>query len=676
MNWGSGGPAAHQPYVGLRAFRADDAYRFFGRERAAHDLAAHWQANRLTILHGPSGAGKTSLLQAGVLPLLDPETTDTLPVGRVSYGSAFPVVDGATYPTAALPPQHNPHVFALLSAWAPRESPARLAGLTLESFLRSRPARQDPYGDPMLVLLAIDQAEELFDDFAQRQVYREWFLDQLKRALDADKNLRLLMCVRDDHLASIMPYGRKLVANDHRRVRLDALAREEAREAITGPVRGTGRVYDRAAVDRLLRDLTADSPPGEPRAEPVRLQTACSMLWRSLPPGVRTITEAHVGDIAVTDKQGTTYCELKVGEVAAAHLDGDTGRLLSWLARTFVTQLVTRRRVRVRDHVTAGMDNVIIEALVRRDILLRDAEWCELAHDRLIQPILQAAGPVDLSASGTDPDDLLGSAELALRDRDLEQAKAQARAALDRVRGDRRLEAEIHTFLGNIAHQEQEYADSIEHYLRAAELFESLSAFDAVGRLLVGMGWLRLAQGRPDLAVDELNIAQGRYRHDLSIKTAFAWALWHDGAPALARDTVTGVLEQDGDALDALQARGEILASMGESAAALADLERASPLQWPSTKAAHALASARLADVQEPTPPIKKEIREALDDAPDSGPVWLYSAWINLAQAERDVADETARDTAREHARRALKARSPSLPRHLKDEARTLSGES
>ncbi|TKK89310.1 tetratricopeptide repeat protein [Herbidospora galbida] len=668
MNRGSGGSAAHRPYVGLRAFRADDAYRFFGRARAAHDLAAHWQANRLTILHGPSGAGKTSLLQAGVLPLLDPETTDTLPVGRVSYGSAFPVVDGAIYPAAALPPQHNPHVFALLTAWAPNESPARLAGLTLEGYLRSRPARQDPYGDPMPVLLAIDQAEELFDGFTHRQVYREWFLDQLKRALEADRNLRLLMCVRDDHLASIMPYGRKLAANDHRRLRLDAFDPDEAREAITGPVRGTGRVYDRSAVDRLLSDLAADSPPGDRRAEPVRLQAACSMVWRSLPPGVRTITEAHVGDIAATDKQVTTYCELMVREVAAAHLDGDTGRLLSWLARTFVTQLVTRRRVRVRENVTVGMDNAIVEALVRRDILLRDAEWCELSHDRLIQPILQAAGPVDLSASGSDPDDLLGSAELALRDRDLEQAKTRARAAFDRVRGDRRLEAEIHTFLGNIAHQEQEYASSIDHYLRAAELFESLSAFDAVGRLLVGMGWLRLAQGRSDLAVEELNIAQGRYSHDLSIKTAFAWALWHDGAPALARDTVTDVLEQDGDAHDALQARGEFLASMGESEAAFADLERAGPLQWPSTKAAHALAAARLAEAPEPASAIREEIREALEDAPDSGPVWLYSAWINLVQAEHDPADETIR----EHARRALKARSPALPRHLRDEARRL----
>lgn len=100
------GPA-DGPYVGLRPFRRDDSAKFFGRLRESHEVSDLWQANRLTILYGPSGVGKTSLLQAGVLPLLDPTKADILPIGRVSHGSAFP--------TAALS-EHNPHVFALLSS--------------------------------------------------------------------------------------------------------------------------------------------------------------------------------------------------------------------------------------------------------------------------------------------------------------------------------------------------------------------------------------------------------------------------------------------------------------------------------------------------------------------------------------------------------------------------------
>ncbi|WP_062433017.1 tetratricopeptide repeat protein [Herbidospora daliensis] len=665
MKRGSEGMMAHEPYVGLRAFRAEDAHRFFGRDREAQEVAYHWQANRLTILHGPSGAGKTSLLQAGVLPIVRAESNDVLPVGRVSYRSAFPAAEGSIYPTAALPPHHNPHVFALLSAWAPGEALNRLAGLTLEGFLRSRLPRQDPFGDPVPVLLAVDQAEELFDGVAHRQLYREWFFDQLKRALDADENIRLLMCVRDEHLASILPHCPELVGDDHRRVRLGPLDAEQAGEAIEGPVRGTGRHFDDAAIGKLLRDLhTGDTPVREQwRFEPTRLQAACTMLWRSLSPGIRMIKENHVGEVAAGDKQVTSFCEAMAGEVAADHLNGDSGRLMVWLARTFVTQLVTRRRVTVRERTTAGMPHAVIDALNLRGVLHHDrAGWCELSHDGLIQPILQAAGPVDLASPGTDPDDLLGTADLAVRDRDFEQAKSIAAEALSQAAGDQRMSAEIHSFLGNIAHHEKQYDTAIDHYREAAMIFEALSALEAVGRLLVGIGRLRLAQGLPALAVDELTAALSRYPNDLSIKTALAWALWHDGAPDAARAAVTDVLEEDGSALDALHARGEILASMGEARAALHDFERATPLQWPSTKAAHALALVMTG--QESVQEIDKEIAEALADAPDSGPVRLYAAWIESRLGHSGV--------ARDHALLALNSTAPALPSHLSRQAEEL----
>ncbi|MEO3856960.1 hypothetical protein [Acrocarpospora sp. B8E8] len=666
------GSAQGRPYVGLRAFQRADSHKFFGREREAYEVATQWQANRLTIMHGPSGVGKTSLINAGVLPLLDPDTTDTLPVGRVSHGSAFPVAGAARYPAAALPPEHNPHVFALLSAWAPQESPTRLARLTLESFLRGRPSRQDPFGDPVLVLLAIDQAEELFDDFAHRRPYREWFLDQLKQVLRADENIRLLLCVRDDHLASIMPYRSKLAGNSHGRIWLDPLSREEARQAIERPLAGTGRSFTDHAVRKLLNDLCVDR--GGPladreRAEPVELQVACSMLWRSLPPGVTKITPVHIGAVATAGEQVTQFFEEMVREVAAEHLNGDTPRLTAWLARTFVTELVTRQRVTIRETVTAGLDNTLIQTLVDRHILDADrGGWCELSHDRLIHPLLKAAGPIDLSREAGDPDDLLSAAEFALRDRDLGLAESLGEEALQRVAGDMRLEAEISSFLGNVAYQAERYDAAIERYRTAARLFETLGVIDAVGRLLVGIGRLRLAEGQPGLAVDELTAAMRRFPHDLSIQTALAWALWYDGAPQAARDTLTDVLEQEGGALDALQARGEILAGMGESAAALHDLDRAQPLQWPSTNAAHALAAIRLAVVRgltETTQEIDKEIMEALADAPDSGPVRLYAAWISAAMGNREAAAI--------HAERALSARSPSLPTHLVPAARRLS---
>jgi WD40 repeat protein len=62
--------APDSPYVGLAAFTADDADRFFGRERLVDLLATRLNQRRLIGVFGASGAGKSSLLRAGLIPRL------------------------------------------------------------------------------------------------------------------------------------------------------------------------------------------------------------------------------------------------------------------------------------------------------------------------------------------------------------------------------------------------------------------------------------------------------------------------------------------------------------------------------------------------------------------------------------------------------------------------------
>ena len=73
-----------QPYVGLRPYRQRERTLFFGRDRESREVSTIWQAAGLSVLYGASGVGKTSLLHAGVLPRLDPERVDLLPIARVS----------------------------------------------------------------------------------------------------------------------------------------------------------------------------------------------------------------------------------------------------------------------------------------------------------------------------------------------------------------------------------------------------------------------------------------------------------------------------------------------------------------------------------------------------------------------------------------------------------------
>jgi class 3 adenylate cyclase len=65
------------PYPGLVAFGASDAERFVGREAMLQGLIARLDHERFIALVGASGSGKSSLLRAGLVPLVDGATVVT-----------------------------------------------------------------------------------------------------------------------------------------------------------------------------------------------------------------------------------------------------------------------------------------------------------------------------------------------------------------------------------------------------------------------------------------------------------------------------------------------------------------------------------------------------------------------------------------------------------------------
>src|SRR5262249_9628621 len=71
------------PYVGLTPFGEADAPFFFGREDDRRILISNLRASRLTLVYGPSGVGKSSLLHAGVMRDLRSEAEAAVDEGRV-----------------------------------------------------------------------------------------------------------------------------------------------------------------------------------------------------------------------------------------------------------------------------------------------------------------------------------------------------------------------------------------------------------------------------------------------------------------------------------------------------------------------------------------------------------------------------------------------------------------
>jgi Novel STAND NTPase 1 len=76
--------AQRNPFPGPRPFKAEEKAHFFGRESETRELAALIMANRVLHVCSQSGVGKTSLLRAGVLPLLASRPDfEVLPIVRV-----------------------------------------------------------------------------------------------------------------------------------------------------------------------------------------------------------------------------------------------------------------------------------------------------------------------------------------------------------------------------------------------------------------------------------------------------------------------------------------------------------------------------------------------------------------------------------------------------------------
>src|SRR6266851_1696251 len=615
--------SVEQPYPGTRPFQAADRGRFFGRTAEAGALAELWQTNRLTIVHGHAGSGKTSLLRAGVLPLVQDRATDVLPIGSLSIGS--------TFPQAALP-EHNPYTLALLRSWSPGESASRIA------------------------------------DLGPRRTHRRRFLGELTGALRDVPGLHLLLSIREDALEELAD-----ALGGGARYRVTPLSPDRALDAVTGPVDGTGRSFAAGAADELVADLLTsrivaadggERSVGYDHVEPALLQAVCVRLWESLPADVDLITERHVRRYGDADTALATHCGRVIATVADDH-DLPAARLRSWLTRTFVTDLGTRGTAYESTADTAGMPNSVPRALEDRHLLSAErrsgSRWYELLSERLIEPLRHAGNELPPIV---EPAEYLRSAEQALTQGELDLAERYAKETLRATPGSGlRLRAEATSLLGNLAHEREKPADAEAHYRTAASLFEAVQDTGAVASQLAAVGQALLAQGQPADAVQELRAAADRVPNDLMVQTELGWALWELGQSRAAVAVLTGVLGIDGGNPDALRARGEILADLGDVRDALRDLDRVTDRDRPSAHAARGLALAELGDGR-----AHKEIESALADAPRNGQVLLYAA-----RAEALGGDKIA---AQELARRALNATDPPLPPHQRQAAQKLVGES
>ncbi|MEV0616257.1 hypothetical protein AB0I81_23280 [Nonomuraea sp. NPDC050404] len=556
------------PFVGLQPFRREDVAKFHGRDREIGELTERWQNNRLTILHGPSGVGKTSLVTAGVLPRLDLSRFDVLPVGGVNRPSFVPA--------AFIPEGSDPQAFALLAAWSPYENPIRFAGLTISAYLRHH---WSPSGRPIMAVL--DQADDVFTAFRRSSRDHYHLLDQLGDALAADDlPLRLLVVVSDDQLESLRRHdGLRAHMARGASFGLRPLGPDAALEACRRPLEAAGREFEPGVGEALVDRLRDAGPAPSATVEPLHLQLVCTALWDSV--GDRTAA-IGAGDLVDVDDVLGSFTHQVVHEVARDHFEGDADGLVELL-----------RPIARQDKTCEELPQPVAQALTER-LVLRVGEKCRYEMpQRLVDPFLRrTAGVPDSTVA-----DRLAAAGAALHRGWFHIAE---RYALEEIglRPDNRMRARAESLLGDLAYLRDDGDAALEHYWEAVRRYDTRPGSDQiVATHLTAIGRILLDRGAYQDAVAQLESAARRSREP-AIRTELAWALWYVGRESGAVDVLDSALRQSGEQPEILRARGEILSDLARYERALSDLGKVKPHEQPSTQAAYALALALSGDVR------------------------------------------------------------------------------
>ncbi|GHA14776.1 AAA family ATPase [Streptomyces echinoruber] len=417
-------PGGVCPYRGLAPYRQQDARWFFGRERSTRALLAQLRAAErgggLVMLVGASGAGKSSLLNAGLVPALQdgaPGDRDGRPARAVLQ--LVPGADPLAALTARIPglaaaltaaeDEAATVVREALAAWArhrdrdarpahPLEPtrPAEPTAKPLDPAHTADPTRptaptlpSEP-SPPTRPILIVDQFEETFtlcpDEAARRTFVRILHAACSPAAPGEEPPALVVLGVRADFYDQCLTHPELADALQHRHMVLGPLTTAELREAVTGPAKAVGLELEPGLAELIVKEVGADGPRGAHDAGVLPLLShALLATWQRRKGGRLTLAGYRAaGGIqgAVAASAERAWSELDPAARRAARV------LLLRLVRVAEDTQATRRRATRRQLARESADpdktEESLEALVRARLVTLDADTVEITHEALL----------------------------------------------------------------------------------------------------------------------------------------------------------------------------------------------------------------------------------------------------------------------------------------------------
>ncbi|HKN55626.1 MAG TPA: XRE family transcriptional regulator, partial [Amycolatopsis sp.] len=351
------------PYLGLAAFGPGDTKWFFGRERTTAALAGRiadsLESGLPLVVIGASGAGKSSVLHAGLRPAL--------------AGGVLPVHGSASWPVLVMTPTADP-VGAL------SERAAKLLGSDVAELADS--VRSRHWGSALRTALGpgrarlvvvVDQFEEVFTlcaDEAERRDFIAALCDRSGAAL-------VVLGVRADFYSRCLAYPELLEAVQNNQFVVDTMSDAELVEAITGPARAGGLELEPGLVEVLLRDLGPRRDSMLPLLSHALLTTWQQRTGNRLTVAGYQLTGGIHGAVAAT------------AERVYASFDDDgrqaVRRLLLQLVNVGEDEDTRRRGDRDRLAGSGGPSAAALDALAEARLVTLDRSAVQITHEALLR---------------------------------------------------------------------------------------------------------------------------------------------------------------------------------------------------------------------------------------------------------------------------------------------------
>ncbi len=280
------------PWLGLASFTEETRQYFYGREEEVAELARRVQRKLLTVLFGQSGLGKTSILNAGIVPRLRPE----------GYCPIYVRID---YATDSVSPsdQIKQAIFRATQTSGTWSQPGTaVEGESLWEFLHHRDDMlRDASGEPIIPLLIFDQFEEIFtlaqaDDAGRKRAatFIEDLADlvenrppkALEAKLETDDSIverfdfgradyRILISLREDYLAHLEGVKSAMPSITQNRMRL---ARMNGTQALAAVMKPGGKLVSQEVAESIVRFVAGGSELPNAEVEPSLLSLICREL--------------------------------------------------------------------------------------------------------------------------------------------------------------------------------------------------------------------------------------------------------------------------------------------------------------------------------------------------------------------------------------------------------------